>query len=113
MGWPCSGRSLLVSWYVGPRAGGMPRVSGFPAPRSTTPLGSLAIGTTGTAARLIWAFHWSVGYWLQGASSITLLETSILLTSLTVETQSVPSSFCACVSGGTGAGLIAPLGSSL
>src|SRR6266508_2336204 len=89
----------------------MPRVSGTPEARSCTPLASLAIGTTGTAARLIWAFHWSVGYWLQGASSITLFETSI--GSFTVETQSVRSSFCACVSGGTGAGLIAPLESSL
>src|SRR5215475_10738025 len=103
MACPVVGISLLVSLYVAPRV-----IVAF-AGRSATPLGSVV--EIGTAARLIWAFHCRIGYWLQGASRRTLLAGSLL--SRTVSTQSVPSGFCEWVSGGTGAGLLAPSGWSL
>src|ERR1700693_5298531 len=91
--------SLLVSLLVAPQV----RVA--PAAMSATPLG--LPGASGTAARLIWAFHWSVGNWLQGESRVMLFNGS--KGSRTVERQSVPSGFCECVSGATGAGLMEPL----
>src|SRR6476659_8453487 len=95
--------SLLRSLYVAPW------VSAAPAAMSATPLG-LPVAS-GTAARLIWAFHWRIGNWLQGASRTTLFWASLM--SRTIETQSVPSAFRAWVLGATGAGLIDPLGRSV